>query len=198
MTFDSPQTPLVTRTLIIANVIVFFIQMGVSEELLLPFALWPPGPQFHFWQLFTYAFLHGNAAHIFFNMFGLYMFGSKVERLWGAERFAIYYVACILSAAIVQQTASALAGHDYPAIGASGGVFGLLLAFALCFPRSIVILLFPPIPMPAWLFATIYGALELILGVTGAETGVAHFAHLGGMLGGYLVMRLWRNDRLRG
>ncbi len=189
--------PIVTQTLILANLAAMFVQMNVGSEYWAPFALWPFGAYFEPWQLVTYAFLHGSIAHIFFNMFGLFMFGSDVERLWGSQRFAAYYFICVLSAAIGQLMMAEITGQHAPVIGASGGVFGLLLAFALSFPRRTVVLLFPPIPMPAWLFATLYGILELVLGMTGTARGVAHFAHLGGMAGGLLVIMWWRRGRRR-
>lgn len=184
--------PLVTQILILANLSVMLLQLNVGSGAWSQFALWPIGPFFEPWQLVTYAFLHGSFAHIFFNMLGLFMFGSEVERLWGSGRYAAYYFICVLSAAVGQLTMAAVTGQQVPAIGASGGVFGLLLAFALTFPNRIVVLLFPPIPMPAWLFATLYGILELVLGITGTAQGVAHFAHLGGMIGGLLVILWWR------
>jgi membrane associated rhomboid family serine protease len=85
-----------------------------------------------------------------------------------------------------------MTGNVYPTVGASGGVFGLLLAYGMCFPYRIIMLLIPPIPMPAWLFVILFAAIELMLGVTGTQAGVAHFAHLGGMIGGYMVIRRWR------
>jgi membrane associated rhomboid family serine protease len=189
--------PVVTQTLIIANIAFLFIQTNVSPEVWAPFALWPLGPRFEPWQLVTYAFLHGNMAHIFFNMLGLFMFGSDVERLWGARRYAAYYFICVLSAAAAQLATAAVMGVQAPTIGASGGVFGLLLAFALSFPNRVVVLLFPPIPMPAWLFAALYGVLEVVLGLTGTSKGVAHFAHLGGMVGGFLLIMSWRRRHRR-
>jgi membrane associated rhomboid family serine protease len=156
------------------------------------FALWPRGELFQPWQLLTYAFLHGGLMHLFLNMFALYMFARELELMWGARRFAIFYFASVLAAAATQLVVMQASGAFYPTIGASGGVFGVLLAFALHFPRQRIMLLFPPIPMPAWLFVTLYGALELVLGVTGTHEGVAHFAHLGGMLGGALVIAWWR------
>ena len=185
--------PQVTQALIIANVLVFLVQLVTGDALVLLFALWPIGPQFAPWQLVTYAFLHGSVTHILFNMLGLYMFGADLERVWGPRRFLIYYTVTVLSAAIAQLVVAALSGSYVPTIGASGGVFGLLLAFALYFPRRIVMLILPPIPMPAWLFATLYGAVELVFGLSGTMGGVAHFAHLGGMLGGYLLIRAWRS-----
>jgi membrane associated rhomboid family serine protease len=156
------------------------------------FALWPIGPLFRPWQLVTYAFLHGSIAHIFFNMFALFMFGRPLEEYWGSRRFMTYYMASVLAAGATQLAVQYLSGMTYETIGASGGVFGILLAFAMFFPRQRIILLLPPIPMPAWLFVTLYGVLELVLGVTGTQEGVAHFAHLGGMLGGALMLLYWR------
>lgn len=189
--------PPVTQTLLIANVAIFLLQMNLGPAIVEPFALWPWGTRFAPWQMVTYAFLHDGGFHLFFNMFGLYMFGSALERVWGSQRFLVYYVACILAAAIAQLLTTTLSGELYPTIGASGGVFGLLLAFAMYFPRQPIMLLFPPIPMPAWLFVTLYAALELVLGVTGSAAGVAHFAHLGGMVGGFLMIRYWGGGRRR-
>jgi membrane associated rhomboid family serine protease len=185
--------PPVTRAIIIANVIVFLLQFVAGNLIVSLFALWPVGDTlFQPWQLLTYSFLHEGFAHIFFNMFALYMFGTPLEAFWGSRRFAFYYVACVLTAAATElmvQNATEVGG---PVLGASGGVFGLLLAFAWYFPKQRLMLLFPPIPMPAWLFVTLYGGIELVLGVTGAQPGVAHFAHLGGMLGGALAILYWR------
>ena len=186
--------PPVTRAIIIANVVVFLLQFVAGNLILSLFALWPVGDTlFQPWQLLTYSFLHAGFLHIFFNMFALYMFGTPLEAFWGSRRFAFYYVACVLTAAateLVVQNATEVGG---PVLGASGGVFGLLLAFAWYFPKQRLMLLFPPIPMPAWLFVTLYGGIELVLGVTGAQPGVAHFAHLGGMLGGALSILYWRS-----
>ena len=192
--------PPVTRTLIGVNVAMFVAELLFGDVLVLKLALWPIQSAalggvagFQPWQLLTYSFLHGGVLHLFFNMFALYMFGGELERLWGPKRFLNLYLASVISAALAQLAVSSLASVEpYPTIGASGGVFGLLLAFGLCFPNRIVVLLFPPIPMPAWLFVTLYGAVELYLGVTGSEEGVAHFAHLGGMLGAWLLIQYWR------
>ena len=184
--------PKVTKALIIANVVVFLVQMATGDLLFTAFALWPLGSGFAPWQLVSYAFLHGSVMHLLFNMFGLYVFGADLERVWGPRRYLIYYVVCVLSAAITQLGVAAFSGTVYPTVGASGGVFGLLLAFALYFPHRTLVLIFPPIPMPAWLFATLYAALELVLGLSGTGGTVAHFAHLGGMVGGYLLILNWR------
>jgi membrane associated rhomboid family serine protease len=186
-----PSLPPATRAIILANVAVYLLQSLTGHGFDGLFALWPLGPYFHFWQLASYAFLHQNLMHLFFNMFALFMFGSGLESYWGSRRFLVYYFASVLAAAAVQLAVTTLSGLDEPTIGASGGVFGLLLAFAVYFPRQRVVLLILPIPMPAWLFVTLYGAIELFQGVAGTQSGVAHFAHLGGMLGGALVMLYW-------
>jgi membrane associated rhomboid family serine protease len=178
----------------------FVAELVLGDVFTIKLALWPVQSTalggiagFQPWQILTYSFLHASVLHLFFNMFALYMFGSQLERLWGPKRFLNLYLASVISAALAQLVVSSLAsGEPYPTIGASGGVFGLLLAFGMYFPRRIVMLLFPPVPMPAWLFVTLYGALELYLGVTGTQAGVAHFAHLGGMLGAWLLIQYWR------
>jgi rhomboid family protein len=186
------QLPPATRAILILNVGIFLAQLATRHAFDELFALMPLGPDFHAWQLLTYAFLHANWSHIFFNMLALFMFGAALERFWGPQRFVVYYLASVLAAALVQLATMFVSGVGEPTIGASGGVFGLLLAFALYFPRQRIILLFPPIPLPAWLFVTLYGLLELFLGVSGYQSGVAHFAHLGGMLGGAVVILYWR------
>lgn len=187
--------PPVTQTLLILNVAVFLLQMLVAPaEIRLGFALWPPGsPQYHAWQLLTYAFLHGSVAHIGLNMLALWVFGSELERLWGGRRFLLTYLISVLVAALTQIVVSGYVfGFGGPMVGASGGVFGLLLAFALYFPQRRIMLLIPPIPMRARTFVLVYGALELFLGVTQTQAGVAHFAHLGGLLGGWLGVQYFR------
>src|SRR5882757_8268781 len=192
-----PTLPPITRTLIIVNVGVFLLEW-LLPGLIQWFALWPLGPLFHPWQLITYAFLHepNNLMHIVFNMFALYMFGGALELYWRergtASFYVLYYFASVLAAAGTELLVLSQSKVVEPVIGASGGVFGLLLGFAWFFPRQKLMLLFPPIPMPAWLFVTLYGALELVLGVTGAQDSVAHFAHLGGMLGGAVMILLGR------
>jgi membrane associated rhomboid family serine protease len=167
----------------------------------MPFALWPLQPidgqsYFRFWQIVTYAFLHGNISHLLFNMLGLWMFGNEIELYVGTRRLLVCYIASVVSAALSQLFIPILFGAPPgPTIGASGGVFGLLLAYAFLFPRRKVIPLIPPIPMPAWLFATLYAGVELFAGVTGSLSGIAHFAHLGGMVGSALVIMQWRRAR---
>jgi membrane associated rhomboid family serine protease len=191
----------INGNLIAANVVVFLLQLQQPDALLVNYALWPLGEhvvanfgrvQFEPWQLVTSAFLHGGFAHLFLNMFALWMFGRDCERVLGAVRYLALYFAAVLSAALIQLLVASLSGATYPTVGASGGVFGVLLAFGMLFPQRRIILLFPPIPMPAWLFVTLYGVMELANGVLGTQAGVAHFAHLGGMLGAWLLLRRWR------
>ena len=189
--------PPVTQALLIANVAVFLLQNIAGPELIAWCALWPPGdtglPPFQLWQLATYGFLHGSLTHIAFNMFALYMFGSDIERLFGARFYLQYYFVCLISAAATHLAVTAWIGAPpAPTVGASGAMFGLLLAFGWYFPQRRIVLLFPPIPMPARVFVAVYGAVELLLGVTGSQSGVAHFAHLGGMLGGWLMIQYRR------
>ena len=196
------------KILIAANVVMYLLQMLLQQsssgdrfdEL---FALWPLTPvdgqvYFQVWQIITYAFLHDTRTitHLLFNMLALWMFGAEIERYVGPRRLLACYFASVVTAALTQLFVPALfAAPPAPTVGASGGVFGLLLAYALMFPHRKVIPLFPPIPMPAWLFATIFAGVELFLGVTGTLSGIAHFAHLGGMVGSALVVMQWRRGR---
>jgi membrane associated rhomboid family serine protease len=192
------------KGLVAANVIVYVFESFSRDAFEYWFALWPLQPidgqsYFHVWQVFTYAFLHStdHITHLLFNMVGLWMFGTEVERYVGPRRLLACYFASVLTAALSQLLVPAILGAPPgPTLGASGGVFGLLLAYAYLFPRRKVIPLFPPIPMPSWLFATLYAGLELFLGITGNMAGVAHFAHLGGMIGAALVMTQWRRIRV--
>jgi membrane associated rhomboid family serine protease len=147
--------------------------------------------------LISYGFLHGGLAHLFFNMFALYMFGLPVERVWGPRRFLVYYFVCMIGAGVVQLLVAAITGGVYPTIGASGAVFGLLLAFGLMFPNSTIVLLIPPIPMKAKYFVVGYGLLTLFMGMTGTMANVAHFAHLGGMIFGFAMIMYWGSRRAR-
>ena len=190
-----PSVPPATRALILINIGVYLLQLVDAPVMDVLFALWPLGSRlFHPWQLISYAFLHdpSNPAHIFFNMFALYMFGRALEQYWGGRRFVLFYLVCVLSAAVTQLLVERASGVAQPVVGASGGVFGILLAYAWYFPRQRLIVIPIPIPMPAWLLVTVYGLVELLLGLTGRQQGVAHFAHLGGMLGGALSILYWR------
>ena len=201
--------PPVVLGLLIANGLVFFLQSG-APNLLTPFALWPAGtpeqaltsrglvqvPQFHLWQLVSYGFLHGGTSHLFFNMLALWMFGNALENTWGSIRFAAFYFVCVVGAGLIQLITVSIdvaqGSGIYPTAGASGGVYGILLGFGMLFPNRIIVLLIPPIPMKAKYFVVVFGLIELVMGVTGTQSGVAHFAHLGGMLFGFLLIVYWR------
>ena len=200
--------PRVTKALLIANIVGFVLQWLLGDGRLLAFMLWPLGgdvydpagmaPSFMPWQLLSYAFLHGGFAHIAFNMLALVMFGAPLEYTWGNRRFLTYFLVCIGGAGLLQLLVGwwsmSNGGPAYPTLGASGGVFGLLLAYGMLFPNHRVMLLFPPIPMKARTLVILYGLLALMLGFTGLQPGVAHFAHLGGMLFGWLLIRYWRGQ----
>ena len=187
-----PPMPPITQALLLLNVAVFCLDLFLGSWFTRLFALWPLNGGFLPWQVVSYAFLHGSVMHLFFNMLGLWMFGAELERLWGPKRFLQFFFASVLTAALTQLLVAALSGANYPTVGASGGLFGLLLAFGMMFPNRIIMPLFPPIPMKAKVFVAVFGGLELLFGVTGTMEGVAHFAHLGGMLGGFLMIRYWQ------
>jgi membrane associated rhomboid family serine protease len=222
-----PAIPPVTKYLMIACTAIFCLQELLGMRLLGQwFALYSLGSG-HFmpWQPVSYAFLHGDLAHLFFNMLGLWMFGSELERVWGQKRYWQFLLAGALAAAATQLLLAFVTGNNSVTVGASGAIFALLLAYALTFPRRMFDLVgflpmallmvpsavvnligallyvtlvtnrqavpIPPINVPALTMVAIYGAVELVLGVVG-RGGVAHFAHLGGMAGGFLMIRYWR------
>jgi membrane associated rhomboid family serine protease len=195
----------VVRLLLVANGLMFVLELSYGEQLVSALALWPLDQstslqlepvQVHFqlFQLVTYSFLHGSVMHLLLNMYALWLFGTRMENVWGSSTFAVYYFVCVLGAGLTQLLVSALSGGFYPTIGASGGVFGLLLAFGMRFPNEVLMLIFPPVAMRAKWFVAIYAGIELWAGVTGTQAGVAHFAHLGGMLFGYLLIQYWRRN----
>ena len=190
-----PSLPPITQALMLINVALFCVDYMLGGLLSQWLALFPIGHGFLPWQLVSYAFLHdlNNLFHLFFNMLGLWMFGSELERLWGPRRYLQFYAASVLTAAAAQLALTAITGSHAPTVGASGALFGLLLGFGMMFPNRIIMPLFPPIPMKARTFVIVFGGLELLLGIAGSS-GVAHFAHLGGMVGGYLMIRYWRGQ----
>ena len=173
---------------IIVVCVAVFLANNISAQL----ALWPLySNYFQPWQLISYAFLHGSFNHLFFNMFALWMFGLPIEKLWGSRKFAEYYVICIIGAGLVQLLVQYISGNVYPTIGASGAVFGLLLAYGVTWPNAKLFLIFFPVPIKAKWFVLIYGGVELIFGVTGAMPQVAHYAHLGGLIFGAGLLWRW-------
>ena len=198
------QTPPVVKNLIIINVLVYMATalLPVGNEIIRFCALWfgaSPFGEFHSYQFVTYMFLHASVEHIFFNMFALWMFGRTLEYELGSKRFLIYYMVCGVGAALIQLATAYLTGEmPIQLVGASGAVMGLLLAFGVMHPNAVIMLLIPPIPMKAKWFVVIYCVIELFLGWTGFGGNVAHFAHVGGMLWGLLLLQWWkRNGTIR-
>ena len=208
--------PTVTKNLLIINVLCFlgmFVarKYGVDIENLLGLHFFLAS-DFNLVQLVTYMFMHANFSHIFFNMFSVFMFGRTLEAVWGGKRFLFYYITTGMGAALVQEAAwyfelrsaisetVALYGweqtsqllNNFITVGASGAAFGILLAFGMLFPNAPLFIIFIPIPIKAKYFVIFYGLLELFFGVSGSMSSVAHFAHLGGMLFGFFLIRYWK------
>lgn len=206
-------TPPVVKNLIIANCVALLATelLPFGNDIIERFALFNvESPFFHTYQVFTYMFLHGGVSHLFFNMFALWMFGRQLEMELGSRRFFTYYMVCGIGAALLQLgvgyaeflhavAANGVMGARHllaiPTVGASGAVFGLLLAFGVLHPNNVIMLMFPPIALKAKWFVVIYGLLELFFGLSGYQAGVAHFAHLGGMLWGLALLYWWRKRR---
>lgn len=193
--------PIVTKYILLANIIcwcldVLLMRMGLSLSGVMGL-YYVTSPHFHFWQPLTYMFMHANLSHIFCNMFALWMFGPIIENEWGSKKFALYYLVCGLGAAITQEVVWALMGGSAGVtIGASGAVFGILFAFGWLFPNIPLFIFLIPIPIRARWFVIIYAAFELIAGLAPtAGDNVAHFAHLGGMLFGWLLILCWKHIR---
>jgi membrane associated rhomboid family serine protease len=192
--------PPVLKTLLMLNGGIFILQLfaglltiqGISLESLLMkwFALWSPASGNVWpWQLLTYQFMHGGFLHLFFNMLLLWMFGAELEDLWGSRRFATFYLLCGIGAGLVQLGVGMLMGGAYPTIGASGSIYGILLAFGLTFPDRTIIMFPFLFPIPARIYVFILAGIALISGLFGSSDGVAHFAHLGGALWGFLLLK---------
>ena len=185
--------PPAIKHILIINLIFFVGSMTPGVDVFLStLALYPLGSGlFYPWQLVSYMFLHANFGHIFFNLFALWMFGQAIEYAWGTKRFTIYYFATGIGAGVLQLLVGLLGLSSAPVVGASGAVYGILLAFGMMFPNNYIMLLIPPIPIKAKYFVIIFGVLELFSGITNLNSGIAHFAHLGGMVFGYLLIRYW-------
>jgi len=211
--------PVVTRNILIINVVCLIFWRLMPEFMTYKFALFfPTSDNFHFWQPITYMFMHGGFWHLFMNMFVLYMFGPQLENMWGPKKFLLFYFVCGLGAAachvgaqwlMVQNDISTITrvaevGTDTsavvaritnnlpPTVGASGAIYGILIGFAMLFPDTRLTLIFPPITLKAKWWVIIWALIEILTGVTGTLDGVAHFAHLGGMLFGYLLILYWK------
>ncbi len=191
-----PPPPPVTRALLIALLVVFGLQQIDALNLTTWLALWPvQDPRFWPWQLITYAFCHANGSHLFFNMLGLWMFGVELELLWGSRRFIQFLVASALAAGVIFAFFSLLFGSYVPIVGASGAIFGLLLAFGVLFPRRQILLFFVyQTDMRTAVF--IFGALQVVLVLWNGGMNMSflsNICHLGGMLGGWLMILWWRH-----
>ncbi|MBT9568227.1 MAG: rhomboid family intramembrane serine protease [Thiobacillus sp.] len=188
--------PPITLFLILLNALVYALGLATGPEIIRVFGLWPPGSggTLHVWQLLTYSFLHGSLLHLGFNMVAIWMFGAALEKRWSDLRYLLTYLLSVVVAAMTQIAVSGYFLHaSGPVLGASGGVFGLLLAYAMYFPNRVIGIIFLPfVQIPARTFVIGYGAIELFLGVTNTAAGVAHFAHLGGLFGGWLGVQFFR------
>lgn len=197
-------TPPVTLYLIIIDVLLWLPMLASQGEqfILGNFALFPVGsPFFEPWQVVSYMFLHGSWTHIIFNMFTLWMFGRFIEYDLGSKRFLLYYMVCGVGAGLIQLLVGYFTGApmNVPTVGASGAIYGILLAFGMLHPNDIIMPLIPPIPMKAKWAVLIFGAIELFAGIASSFNtvdNVAHFAHLGGMLWGFLLLLYWRKRRV--
>ena len=207
--------PKATRNLIIINVLVFVATLLNQNLMVSTFGLFYPSSRFfHWWQPLTYMFMHGGFWHILFNMYTLFLFGSAVERIIGTKKFLIFYFICGLFAAGMQIGVQAIEAASYangvelgaqaavqnlsnlmrtPTVGASGAIYGILIGYAMIFPDSRLTLIFPPVTLKAKTMVIVFAAIELITGVNGLESGIAHFAHLGGMLIGWIVILYWKS-----
>ena len=206
--------PPVTRNLIIINVIVFVASLLNQNFMIGNFALfYPTSPFFHWWQVVTHMFMHGGFWHIFFNMYTLFIFGIVLERIIGSKKFLLFYFVCGLGAVALHLGVEYLQMQSYiqgaalgnaaaiqnitaikmtPTVGASGAIYGVLMGYAMLFPESRMTLLFPPVTLSAKWMVGIFAAIELFTGMTGVTPGIAHFAHLGGMLFAWLLILWWR------
>lgn len=190
--------PPVIKALMISNTAVYlllgvllrgFVVSGVPVFMIFEdyLSLHPLGANFWPWQLFTYMFLHGGFLHLFFNMLMLWMFGMELENIWGSRKFLLYYILCGLGGGLANLLVAPLIAPGAPTVGASGAVFGVLLAFGMMFPDRTIYLFFLP-PVKTKYFIAVYIGLELVFGVIGTSDGVAHFAHLGGAAVGFIFL----------
>jgi len=195
--------PEVTRNIIAINVLLFIATIYSGNTMYEYLALFNyKSNYFHGWQMITHMFMHGSFTHLIFNMFGLYMFGSRLEQMWGAKRFINFYLITGLGASLLHtlvqdyEITQGLVSINQPTVGASGALFGILVAFAMYWPNTQLFLMFIPVPIKAKWAVIGYAAFELFAGISGFQAGVAHFAHLGGALFGFILVQYWnKNNR---
>ncbi len=212
-----PNVPVAVKNIIIINVLIMIVTAVTGRFMYNEFALFYPAAQsFHWWQPVTHMFMHGGFWHLFFNMYTLYIFGTVLERVWGAKKFLIFYFVTGLGAALIHtgvewiqvqnaisdvpepfrmDTVRYIADNMPPTVGASGAIYGVLMGYAMLYPDSIMTLIFPPISLKAKWFVLIFAGIELLTGITGTGGGIAHFAHLGGLIFGFLLMMYWKKRR---
>ncbi|MCB1582473.1 MAG: rhomboid family intramembrane serine protease [Marinicella sp.] len=184
--------PPVTRNILIAIVVMFIFQQVFAQTggsfINRYFVLYPiDHPYFYPWQLVTYAMLHGSLMHLFFNGFAIWMFGSQIEHYWGEKRYGIFIIACIIGSGLANALLS-----DVGAVGISGAVYGLLVAFGMMWPNHTIYLVIPPIPLKAKYFVIILAVIAFISSINPRNDGIAHIAHLGGAITGFLLIQYWR------
>ena len=189
--------PVVTKNLLIINVLAYLADLVLEQGDIISLSYYGGlhffmSPNFHFYQLITYMFLHGSFTHLFFNMFALWMFGCVIERVWGTKKYLLYYIACGVGAGLCQELVQSITGSYSLTIGASGSIYAILLAFGMTFPNERLFVFPIPIPLKAKWFIMFYVGLELFLAISQPGDGVAHMAHLGGMLFGFLLIRYWQ------
>ncbi len=209
--------PAAVKNIIIINILVMIMASLNGDFMYEKFALfYPTSPFFHWWQPVTHMFMHGGFWHLFFNMYTLYIFGTVLERIWGTKKFLVFYFVTGLGAAAIHTgvewiqmqswlgkaaegsgpaLASIHALKMTPTVGASGAIYGVLMGYAMLYPDSVLTLIFPPISLKAKWFVLIFAAIELLTGVTGTGGGIAHFAHLGGLVFGFLLIWYWKKKR---
>jgi len=188
--------PKITKNLLIINILAYLATV-VLEMKGINLTLWGglhyfESPYFSFYQFISYQFLHGSFTHLFFNMFALWMFGCVIERVWGPQKYLLYYLACGIGAGLCQELVQFLMGSYSLTIGASGAVYAILLAFGMTFPEERIFIFPLPIPIKAKWFVAFYAAIELFSAVNSVGDNVAHMAHVGGMLFGFILIKYWR------
>ena len=188
--------PTITKNLLIINVLAYLATVVLgSRDIDLTFLgglHYFESSYFHFFQFITYQFLHGSFSHLFFNMFALWMFGCVIERTWGPQKYLAYYLLCGIGAGLCQEVVQWAMQSYSLTIGASGAVYGILLAFGMTYPEERIFIFPIPIPIKAKWFVMFYVFVELFFAVTSMGDGVAHMAHVGGMLFGYLLIKYWQ------
>lgn len=184
--------PTAVKNIIIINVLVMIMTWLKKPFMTEWFALNPVEFVYRPWQLVTYMFMHGGFFHLFFNMYTLFIFGSVLENVWGTKKFLFYYFTTGIGAALIHIAIQWLTMDFALTVGASGAIYGLLLGYAVLYPDSVMMLMFPPVRMKAKWFVLIFAGIELLLGITGTQVSVAHFAHLGGLLVGLVLVLYWK------